>query len=84
MPPGRPKQPLTVSPSEREQLQSGNVLAIYQRGEIVRDTVADNQVRLMDERAGLAMVFVTFEKMSYALVLYADRPLHVGDAVRKP
>lgn len=75
---------VAINKGERDQLQTGNVLAIYQRGELVRDIVADNQVRLMDERAGLAMVFVTFEKMSYALVLYADRPLHVGDAARKP
>lgn len=75
---------VAINKGERDQLQAGNVLAIFQRGEVVRDTIANQQVRLMDERAGLAMVFVTFEKMSYALVLYADRPLHVGDAARKP
>jgi hypothetical protein len=75
---------VAINKGERDQLQSGNVLAIYERGEVVRDTIANDHVQLMDERAGLAMVFVTFEKMSYALVLYADRPLHVGDVAKKP
>jgi len=69
---------------EREVLVSGHVLVIKQRGEIVRDPVTDEQVRLLYERSGLLMVFAPFEKMSYALVLYADRPLSVGDIVRKP
>jgi len=75
---------VAVNKGERDELQPGNVLAIYQRGEVVRDPLTGEQVHLMDERAGLVMVFTTFEKMSYALVLYADRPLHVGDFLRKP
>lgn len=75
---------VAINKGERDDLQSGNVLAIFQRGEVVRDPLTDEQVKLLDERAGLIMVFAIFEKMSYALVLYADRPLHVGDHVRKP
>jgi len=75
---------VAINKGERDQLQAGNVLAIFQRGELVRDPITSKEVRLLDERAGLAMIFVTFEKMSYALVLYADRPLHVGDVVKKP
>jgi hypothetical protein len=32
----------------------------------------------------LLMVFRTFEKMSFALILETDRPLAVGDKVRNP
>lgn len=69
---------------EREGLQVGNVLAIYKTGEMVADRVKGDKVALPDERAGLLMVFRTFEKMSFALVLETDRPLAVGDKVRNP
>ena len=39
---------------------------------------------LPDERAGLLMIFRTFEKMSFALVLETDRALAVNDKVRNP
>jgi len=69
---------------DREGLVVGNVLAIYKQGELVRDRVTGKAVQLPDERAGLLMVFRTFEKMSFALVLEADRPLSTNDKVRNP
>ncbi len=69
---------------EREGLTSGNVLAIYKRGALVRDRIAKNTVRLPSERAGLLMVFRVFNKLSYALVLATERPLAVGDEVKNP
>ncbi|HSC68238.1 MAG TPA: LysM peptidoglycan-binding domain-containing protein [Cellvibrio sp.] len=73
-----------INRGEREGLQIGNVLAIYKTGEIVDDRVRGGKVALPDERAGLLMVFRTFEKMSFALVLEADRALAVNDKVRNP
>lgn len=75
---------VVLNRGEREGLQTGNVLAIYKRGELVRDRFANETVRLPSERAGLMMVFRTFEKLSYALVLEAERPLAVEDEVRNP
>lgn len=69
---------------EREGLQIGNVMAIFKTGEVVNDRVRGGKVALPDERAGLLMVFRTFEKMSFALVLEADRSLAVNDKVRNP
>lgn len=69
---------------EREGLAVGNVLAIYKQGELVRDRVTGERVQLPDERAGLLMVFRTFEKMSFGLVLEADRPLSTNDKIRNP
>ncbi|MBK8186711.1 MAG: LysM peptidoglycan-binding domain-containing protein [Cellvibrio sp.] len=69
---------------ERDGIQDGNVLAIYKTGEVVADRVKGGKVALPDERAGLLMVFRTFEKMSFALVLETDRPLAVGDKIRNP
>jgi hypothetical protein len=73
-----------INRGEREGMQVGNVLAIYKTGEIVADRVQGGKVALPDERAGLLMVFRTFEKLSFALVLETDRPLAVGDKVRNP
>jgi hypothetical protein len=41
-------------------------------------------IRLPDERNGLALVFRVFEKMSYAIVMRASRPIYVGDIVQTP
>mgnify|MGYP000439325567 CR=1 FL=1 len=68
----------------REGLDAGHVLAIYKRGATVRDRLARQSVKLPDERAGLLMVFRSFEKMSLGLVLEADKPLEVMDLVRNP
>jgi hypothetical protein len=39
---------------------------------------------LPDERNGLIFVFRVFEKMSYAMVMRANRPIYVGDMVQTP
>ena len=68
----------------RDGVEIGNVLAIYQSGEVVYDKVAKGNVALPDTRAGLLMVFESFEKASYAIVLKANRPLKVLDKVKNP
>ena len=73
-----------INRGEREGLQIGNVLAIYKKGEVVVDRVKGGKVALPDERAGLLMIFRTFDKMSLGLVLEADRPLAVTDKVKNP
>lgn len=73
-----------INRGEREGLVEGNVLAVYKHGAEVRDRVRGDKVVLPDERAGLMMVFRTFEKLSLGLVLEAERPLSVKDKVRNP
>jgi LysM repeat protein len=46
--------------------------------------LAGGTVKLPDERNGLVFVFRVFEKMSYALVMKANKPIYVGDIVRTP
>lgn len=80
-------QIVVINRGEREGLQPGHVLAVYQRGEVVPDQVSEDRrdvVKLPDERAGLLMVFRTFEKVSYALVMRASTNMHVADVVRNP
>ena len=63
-------------------------ITIFKRGIITVDTTSNDSqnqsVTLPEERAGMLMVFQTFEKMSLALVLKADRGIKVGDFVRMP
>lgn len=42
------------------------------------------EVVLPEERAGEVMVFRTFDKVSYALVMNTTRPVHLNDSVRNP
>ena len=70
---------------EREGMQVGDVLAIYQQGKRVRDPFAGGEpVKLPEERAGLLMIFRVFDKVSYGLVMEAQRSLHVLDTVKNP
>lgn len=42
------------------------------------------QVQLPEERAGELMIFRTFERVSFGLVLNTQKPVHVLDKVRRP
>jgi len=75
---------VVLNKGKRDGLEIGHVLAVYQAGALVYDKVAENNVRLPDTRAGLAMVFEAFEKASYAVILKASRPLEVMDKVKNP
>ncbi len=75
---------VVLNKGARDGLEPGQVLAVYQTGELVFDEIAQENVRIPDVRAGLAMVFEAFEKASYAIVLKADRVLRVGDKVKNP
>lgn len=75
---------VTLNKGANDGLIEGNVLAIYKTGETVRDRVTGDQVKIPDERAGLLMVFRTYDKLSYGLVLGATRSLAINDKVRNP
>lgn len=75
---------VVINRGEREGLVAGNVLAVYKRGALARDRIANETIRLPSERAGLLMVFRTFEKLSYGLVLETERALAVNDEVKNP
>jgi hypothetical protein len=75
---------VVLNRGEREGIEVGNTLAIYKLGAVAPDPVTREAVQLPSERAGLLMVFRTFEKLSYALVLQTDQPLAIYDEVRNP
>lgn len=75
---------VVLNRGERDGVKQGHTFALYQRGEVVRDRVKDETLRLPSERAGLAMVFRTFNKVSYAIILKASTAISVGDEIRPP
>ena len=63
------------------------MLKIFQTGETIRDTVGGKRaemVKLPDEEAGALMIFRTFDRVSFCLVMKATRAMHVLDYVRTP
>ncbi len=75
---------VAISLGERDAMQDGDILAIYQKGDVVKDKIRDELIQLPDERAGMLIVFRVFDKMALGLVVSADRPLKVGDKVTNP
>jgi hypothetical protein len=80
-------QSVAINLGARDGVEVGHVFAAYRAGEVVRNDVTElrgDTVQLPDERTGILMVFRTFERMSYALVMEASGPLKVQDVVRNP
>ncbi|WP_421683010.1 LysM peptidoglycan-binding domain-containing protein [Stutzerimonas urumqiensis] len=75
---------VTLNKGARDGLEVGDVLAVYKTGETVRDRITGERVKIPDERAGLLMIFRTYDKLSYGLILQASRSLAVMDKVRNP
>ncbi len=65
----------------------GHVLGAFKRARVVEDDYSDNEgesVKLPPERAGEMIIFRTFEKMSFALVMEATRAITTDDFVKTP
>ncbi len=62
----------------------GDVLTVWQQGAVVRDRVGGGNVRLPEEEAGTVMVFKTYDRISYGLVMEATQAIHTEDFVRNP
>lgn len=73
-----------INLGQRDDIEPGNIFHLWKRGELINDPIAKEKVRLPGQKGGILMVFKTFEKLSYGLVLDATRPLSVGDQVRSP
>ena len=65
-------------------LSVGDVLSVFQAGREIEDRVKGGKVQLPDEQAGTVMIFKTYDRISYGLVMEATDALHVHDAVRNP
>ena len=88
-------QVVMINRGARDGLVPGNVLAVFEAGAVVRDEQShgflsgtakmfQEKVRLPDERIGTYMVFKTFDRMSFGLVMEAKNIIHIGDRVENP
>ncbi len=79
-------QVVVINRGSRDGLERGHVMAILQSGVQMTDRTDSprTQIRLPNERNGLLIVFRTFEKLSYALVLQVSDGAKVGDRVVNP
>ena len=84
---------IAISRGENDGLEQGHVLAINRSGRVIKNTKHDKKnkqstepenIVLPNERIGLAMVFRTFDKISYALIMQATEPVNVLDVVETP
>ena len=79
-------QVVAINKGLRDGIATGNVLAILKDGETVIDRTngGADLIKLPNERSGLLMVFRTFDKVSYALVLEINKAVRVGDRLVNP
>ncbi|MDH3871517.1 MAG: LysM domain-containing protein, partial [Gammaproteobacteria bacterium] len=78
---------VVINRGEADGMEIGHVMKIFQAGKEIKDSVdgrLSDSVILPDEEAGLLMVFRTFDRVSFALVMKATRAIHILDYVRAP
>jgi len=77
-------QVVVMNRGSNDGLSVGDVLAVFKAGEVVVDRVRGGKVRLPDEKEGTVMVFKTYDRISYGLIMEATNTIHIHDAVRNP
>lgn len=88
-------QVIVLNRGARDGLAPGDVLSVFQAGEVVRDRFAGGmltrtrisggeKVQLPDEEAGTVLIFKVYDRIGYGLVMEATSDLHVLDYVRNP
>ena len=77
-------QVIVINRGANDGLSVGHVLSVFQTGEVVSDRIKGGKVKLPDEQAGTVMIFKTYDRISYGLVMEATEAIHVLDAVRNP
>lgn len=92
-------QVVAINRGNKDGLEPGNVLAVYQSSGVVRDVYSQGgldsgrskplwrwgrKVQLPDERAGTLMIFKAYEEMSYALIMESQNEIRAGDRARNP
>jgi hypothetical protein len=91
-------QIVAINRGTRDGIANGTVLAIDQAGDSVRDLYSEGtsgmtgdirtsfakRVKLPDERVGTLLVFKTFDRVAYALIVGASNTISVQDVVHNP
>jgi hypothetical protein len=77
---------VSISRGKRDGLEAGHVLALDSVGETIDDRLGSEKETYTtpDERNGLVFVFRVMDRVSYALIMQAAKPVKIGDVVRTP
>ncbi|MDH5736654.1 MAG: LysM peptidoglycan-binding domain-containing protein [Gammaproteobacteria bacterium] len=75
---------IAINRGEEDGLRIGDILEVYRKGREVDDPNRFFDVRLPAERTGLVMVYLTYDYMSYGIVLQARDYMAVGDPLMSP
>ncbi|MFH1605546.1 MAG: hypothetical protein ABIH03_16755 [Pseudomonadota bacterium] len=88
-----PQHVITLNRGKSDGLEPGHVLALLRLGRTNIERTRDprwfrpdkvESTKLPDERYGLVFVFRVFDRVSYALVMSASRPVLIDDVVTTP
>ncbi len=80
-------QVVVINKGERDGMEVGHLLATFTNGDIVRDRSnkrSSKPVKLPNERSGLVMIFKTFDRVSYAIILESRRVIRNYDYLHTP
>ena len=78
-------QTVAINRGSADGLQPGDVLEVLQGGFRVRDRARETSSFTVPlERAGILMIYRSYPRVSFGLIMRATRPLHVYDTVRSP
>ena len=75
---------VAISLGDRDNIEPGTVLRIKSQSRLKKDPVTGEKYSIPEEPVGLALVFRTFEKVSYALVTDTERQVEPGDVLVNP
>jgi hypothetical protein len=93
---GGPHDVVALTVGARDGVDNGTVFSVWRVGSETTDRVkfgynrdedlfpASDKIRLPDEYAGHVMVFRTFDKVSYGLVMESIKPARVGFELKHP
>ena len=95
---GGPRDVIAISAGSANGIDNGTVVSLWRQGRHVANTMkypgssrmddsltdGAGRITLPDEYAAHAMVFRTFDKVSYALIMEGTKPARVGYALKHP
>lgn len=95
---GGPRDVIAISAGHQNGVDNGTVFSVWRNGSHVVDRVTTPNTsritespnagtrrdRMPDEYVAHAMVFLTYDFVSYALIMEGEKPTHVGYTVKHP
>lgn len=75
---------VAINQGRQHGIENGHVLKIEQKGRVVRDRETREHIQLPNEEVGQLMIFRSFDRVSYGLVVSASKPVSVGDLISNP